>query len=128
MPGSDPEQQRQWQAKRDVAKAEPAPNGLAFDPTELLSRIWLQNLPLMRGRVASLEAAAEEARGGVLSPARRTEASDIAHKLAGALGMFGYPAGTDIARVMEQMLEANEPVDGPAFVALATQLRNALPL
>ncbi len=82
----------------------------------------------MRDRVASLEAAAGEALCGVLSQARRTEASDIAHKLAGSLGMFGYPVGTDIARVMEQMLESSEPVNGAAFVALATRLREALPL
>ncbi len=83
---------------------------------------------MMRDRVASLEAAAAEALSGPLSPERRIQASDLAHKLAGSLGMFGYPVGTDIARVMEQMLEAKEPVNGPVFAALASQLRAALPL
>lgn len=113
---------------REAPQQEPAPERPAFDPTELLSRIWLQNLPLMRDRVAFLEAAAAEALGGTLSPTRRTEASDIAHKLAGSLGMFGYPAGTDVARIMEQRLEAKQPLDGAEFVSLASQLRAALPL
>lgn len=100
----------------------------SFDPTELLSRLWLQNLPIMRDRVANLEAAAQESRLGELVPARRTEASDIAHKLAGSLGMFGYPAGTEIARELESLLEAPTPIDPSRFLQLAAQLRSVLPL
>ncbi len=82
----------------------------------------------MRDRIASLETAAEEALNGTLSAARRTEASDIAHKLAGSLGMFGYPAGTEISREMEGMLEAETPVDPAWFARLTHQLRSVLPL
>jgi hypothetical protein len=106
----------------------PATRARAFDPTELLSRLWRQNLPIMRERVACLEAAAQEALNGSLTPAARTSASDIAHKMAGSLGMFGYPVGTEIAREMEQMLEAEGSVDAARFVELAAQMRAALPL
>ena len=128
MSTSGPDDQKQWEARRDAPRPGPTLKQPAFDSAELLSRIWLQNLPIMRDRVASLETAAAEALHGTLSAARRTEASDIAHKLAGSLGMFGYPAGTDIARLMEQMLEAEDPVDAPAFVSRVVQLRAALPL
>ena len=100
----------------------------AFDPQELLSRLWQQNLPIMRERVASLEQAAQEALAGVLSPARRTGASDLAHKLAGSLGMFGYPAGTEISREMENLLESKEEFDPAQFALLAQRLRSVLPL
>ncbi len=99
-----------------------------FDPNELLSQIWQQNLPLMRERVACLERWASQAAAVELTPGGRTEASDLAHKLAGSLGMFGYPKGTDIAREMEQLLETEASLDGARFVRLAAELRSVLPL
>ena len=95
---------------------------------ELLSRLWRQNLPLLRHRVDSLDAAAAQALAGDLTDEARTQASDIAHKLAGSLGMFGYPAGTDVARKMELLLESEAPVDPSVFARLVAELRTALPL
>ena len=100
----------------------------SFDPAELLSRLWRQNLPIVRERIATLDAAAADALSGTLTAVRQTEASDIAHKLAGSLGMFGYPKGTEIARELEMMLEAALPVDHDRFAHLTAQLRSVLPL
>ncbi len=100
----------------------------AFNPAELLSRLWQQNLPLMRERVACLERAAQEAATGPLAPVARTEAADLAHKLAGSLGMFGYPKGTDISREIEAMLEAEGVPDGMRLVKLTADLRSVLGL
>jgi HPt (histidine-containing phosphotransfer) domain-containing protein len=94
---------------------------------ELLSRLWHQNLPIVRERVACLERAAQHAETGELAPALKVEASDLAHKLAGSLGMFGYPRGTDIAREIEHMLEHEAAIDGQRFVRLAA-LRSVLSL
>ncbi len=124
MPGSNAEQP----PSRDRPEDNSPPARRSFDPKELLSRLWLQNLPIMQDRMASLEAAAQNALKGTLSAAHRTQASDIAHKLAGSLGMFGYPAGTDISRQMEQMLESDGPLDPAHFALLAAQLRSILPL
>ena len=99
-----------------------------FDPTALLSRIWRQNLPIVQDRVVCLERAAEHAAAGSLTPERRTEAADTAHKLAGSLGMFGYPQGTDIARAVEEHLEAPGPVLPELLLRLSAELRAALPL
>ena len=82
----------------------------------------------MRDRLATLDTAAQEALSGSLTSSRRTEASDIAHKLAGSLGMFGYPVGTEIARELEQLLEAPAPLDPAHFGRLAAHLRSVLPL
>lgn len=99
-----------------------------FDATELLARLWKQNLPLLQERVATLETTSQEALVGRLTPSRRTEAADIAHKLAGSLGMFGYPRGTEIARELENLLEADGEPDPAALVRLSADLRISLPL
>ncbi len=109
-------------------RREPAPATDRFDPAEVLSRLWQQNLPVMRERVNGLDRAAHEAMAGRLSPSARTAASDLAHKLAGSLGMFGYPRGTEIAREIEHLLEAPEPPDPLLLVQLANDLRSILPL
>lgn len=101
------------------------PGGL---PAELLSRIWQQSLPLMRERVAVLQQAAQLACSDALSLEARTGAADLAHKLAGSLGMFGFPQGTEIAREMEQILEAKTSPDASRLHELAERLRSVLPL
>lgn len=99
-----------------------------LDPSELLSRLWQQNLPVMRERVTGLERAAQQAASGTLSPEARISASDIAHKLAGSLGMFGYPKGTEIAREIEHLLESEGDPDPAQLFALGQQLRSVLAL
>ena len=105
-----------------------APPRRRIDPSELLSRLWQQNLPLMRERVTNLEQAAQEAVAGSLTASARTAASDLAHKLAGSLGMFGYPRGTEIAREIEHLLEAEGDPEPSRFAELCLQLRSVLPL
>lgn len=67
----------------------------------LLKALWEKNLPVLRERVGVLERAAEASAAGTLSEELRVEAHAVAHKLAGSLGMFGYPEGTLIAREIE---------------------------
>lgn len=110
------------------AGGDSATTGRLAATSELLSRLWRQNLPLLRERVRTLEHAASEAASGTLSPEGRIGAADLAHKLAGSLGMFGYPRGTEIAREMETLLEADATLDGSRFLQLARDLRAALPL
>jgi HPt (histidine-containing phosphotransfer) domain-containing protein len=92
----------------------------------LLSRLWQRSLPLLRERLALLDAAASAAHAGTLTADLRAQAIDEAHKLTGSLGMFGYPDGTDIARKIEFLLEA--PGDPPPerLTELATELRAIL--
>jgi len=100
----------------------------ARDPKDLLARLWAQNTPLLRERLARLDVAAAEAQLGPLSEARRAEASDISHKFAGSLGMFGYPRGTEIARELEAMLEGEDLISAGEIQRLARELRSVLPL
>ena len=100
----------------------PAPN----DATKkLLAQLWEKSLPVLRERLAQLEAAAEPNR--TLSAEARREAANTAHKLAGSLGMFGYPKGTALARELEVLFEGALPVTDSAM-SLVERLRAELGL
>jgi len=53
---------------------------------------------------------------------------ETAHKLAGSLGMFGYPEGTDFARRIEHQLENDTPVDALQLAQNVAALRASLSL
>jgi hypothetical protein len=95
---------------------------------ELISALWERSVPLITDRLNGLDIACEAANLGRLSPIMRRGAMDTAHKLAGSLGMFGYPRGTELAREIEQMLEYDGVVDSGLLRELVVELRGCLPL
>jgi HPt (histidine-containing phosphotransfer) domain-containing protein len=95
---------------------------------QLIASLWERSVPLISERLAELDRASEAAVHSSLTPKLRTSAADTAHKLAGSLGMFGYPRGTELARELEQLLEGHEPVDAIALRQLVVALRSSLPL
>lgn len=95
---------------------------------QLLASLWQRNLPLLRQRLANLNAAAFHATAGQLSEDARKEAASIAHKLAGSLGMFGYFRGTELARELEILLDAEGPLPSSLFEELTRQLNRSLPI
>lgn len=95
---------------------------------QLITALWERSVPLISERLNSLDVACEAALAGRLSPLMRRGAADTAHKLAGSLGMFGYPRGTELAREIEQTLEFDGQVDAPALRQLVMELRASLPI
>ncbi len=95
---------------------------------KLLAALWERNLPVLRERFAQLELAAAAARAGTMTQPQRDGAIATAHKLAGSLGMFGYPEGTECARRIEQQLEASGPVDALRFGEDVAAMQAALSL
>jgi len=95
---------------------------------KLLASLWERNLPVLRDRFALLEYAVIAARAGTMTQPQRDEAITTAHKLAGSLGMFGYPEGTAFARRIEQHLEASGPVDALRFGEDVAAMQAALSL
>jgi HPt (histidine-containing phosphotransfer) domain-containing protein len=95
---------------------------------KMLASLWDRNLPILQLRIEELEQAASALRQGKLTPAVRDSACNTAHKLAGSLGMFGYPAGTDAARRIEQRLEGHAPVDAFGLASDVHALKAALPI
>jgi HPt (histidine-containing phosphotransfer) domain-containing protein len=68
---------------------------------QLLAQIWQRNQMQVRDRIAVLEQAAKAAAEDALNASLRADATSIAHKLAGSLGMFGFKEGTRLAREIE---------------------------
>jgi HPt (histidine-containing phosphotransfer) domain-containing protein len=73
---------------------------------ELLKQLWAQHRDTVFERLAIVEAASVGALE--LDDAARAEARSAAHKLAGALGNFGYQQGTDWARESERIFERGD--------------------
>lgn len=91
----------------------------------LLAALWLRNRPVIEERLDVLDRAAAAAAAGILDVDSREQAADVAHKLAGSLGMYGYDEGTRLARKLELLLDYRTP-DPEQIRKLATELRASL--
>ncbi|MBF1999885.1 MAG: PAS domain-containing protein [Synechococcales cyanobacterium M58_A2018_015] len=56
----------------------------------------------------------------------RQQAQQEAHKLAGSLGIFGYPQGSDWARELEQLLAAADPIEVNRYQQLVQAIEQQL--
>ena len=78
----------------------------AGSPLAAIAAIWQRQVPQTRQRLLVLRKAADSlSETRTIEPDLRAEALDIAHKLAGSLGMFGYGNATDHARAVERELD-----------------------
>lgn len=78
-------------------------------------------------RLTVLDQAAIALQQGALSPQLQQEARQAAHKMAGSLGMFGFPDGSKIGRDLEECLQEPLNSDQQARVpTLVAQLHQAL--
>ena|ERR1700679_2598052 len=91
----------------------------------LIANLWQRNQPQTLDRLALLDRAAAAAAAEQLTPELREEATSVAHKLAGSLGMFGFPDGTRLARELELHL-GSATLDHATLTLLANQLRASL--
>lgn len=82
--------------------------------------------PAIDDRLAALRQAAEALEAGHLPESVRVAAQSAAHKLAGSLGLFGYGAGSHLARRLEDWLHQPNLLEGPFFLTLVDQLNQQL--
>jgi hypothetical protein len=68
----------------------------------MINAIWQRSKERVAGHVEILQQAKRLAFRSELDEPARLRAVDSAHKLAGVLGTFGLPRGTDLARVVEE--------------------------
>jgi HPt (histidine-containing phosphotransfer) domain-containing protein len=89
-----------------------------------IAALWRDARPRALDRVATLESAVAALRDGALGADAAAEATREAHKLAGALGTFGMPAGSRHARAVEQRLAVGAgPGDAAALADEVAALR-----
>lgn len=91
----------------------------------VLAQLWQKNRPIVEERLATLDRASAAAASGRLSSDLRKEAAQAAHKLAGALGMYGYEEGTNIAREIDALLSSDAP-SVAQLAELTARLRTAV--
>ena len=96
-----------------------------LSPGQKIAALWQRNLPQVHDRLTLLDRTAQDAAAGTLAPELLEEATAIAHKFAGSLGMFGFHEGSAIARQIEQQL-GGSPVDAALLAERTGQLRQSL--
>jgi HPt (histidine-containing phosphotransfer) domain-containing protein len=92
----------------------------------VLAELWKKNLPVIHERLDLLDKFGTAAASGKLDEPTRIEALNIAHKLAGSLGMYGYQQGTEVASKMERILKSPTPETLLTLRSLAADLRKSL--
>jgi DNA-binding response OmpR family regulator len=84
----------------------PPPTGSAAVVHSTVAQIWAEVKGLSDDRLKILEQAAQALQDGTCDLTLQQQASQAAHKLAGALGSFGFPEGSTIARSLETQFDA----------------------
>ena len=88
-----------------------------------IARIWVESEGVMHARLDAIDAAGAAVLAGSLDAERRAAATSGAHKLAGSLGTFGLPQGSDLASELEVMLRAPGIPPAMRLSELAERLR-----
>jgi DNA-binding response OmpR family regulator/HPt (histidine-containing phosphotransfer) domain-containing protein len=83
---------------------------------QILTDIWNRHYAQILDRVASIDRAIVTLEDRSLTPEIRHQAWQSAHTLAGTLGTFGLPLGSQIAKQIELQLDANTELT-PAQIA-----------
>jgi HPt (histidine-containing phosphotransfer) domain-containing protein len=77
---------------------------------DLLATLWCRSEDLIAERLEVLRSSYRRLLENSADEGARRTGADAAHKLAGILGTFGLPAGTEFARQTEVALEARSPL------------------
>lgn len=75
----------------------------------MISALWTRSRHTVVERASLLQTAGDLLIENRLDPATQRSAVDSAHKLAGVLGTFGLPRGTDLAREAEVLFGQTTP-------------------
>jgi diguanylate cyclase (GGDEF)-like protein len=98
------------------------PAGARVDPGAAMNAIWLAHRESVLERLDALDRAVAEMMVGALSEESRREGEHEAHKLAGAVGTFGYQRASELAREIELALAPNAEAETARIPALADAL------
>ncbi len=88
----------------------------------MLVEIWNRYYDQMSARVETIEHAIATLKARSLSPETRLQAWQSAHTLAGALGTFGLPLGSQAAKQIELLLDAKTELTSAQIVQLQAKV------
>ena len=104
-----------------------ATTSLADEARVAAIALWDQFKPPIFERMESLDRAIAKLKTGLLPEAQRQAAAGDAHKLAGSLGMFGFPEGSRLGQEIERWFEsATETQELDQLQALVAALHQEL--
>ena len=89
---------------------------------EMLQAMWKTSRPAILERFQTIRDAEKMLASGSLDEDARKNAESAAHKLAGVLGTFGLPQGTQLASQIEVLLASSAPIDATHVHELAASL------
>ena len=87
-----------------------------------LNEIWRASRPLILERMAVLHATHSALAADLHNDDARREGREAAHKLAGVLGTFGLPRGSELASALETILMADTPLTAADLTTLTTHI------
>lgn len=88
-----------------------------------LAKVWLDSQPRILERLAKLEQISATLRAGELDERCREDALDAAHKLSGALGLFGFKEASACAAEIEALLAQTPLPESTTLAQLVARLR-----
>jgi DNA-binding response OmpR family regulator/HPt (histidine-containing phosphotransfer) domain-containing protein len=98
---------------------------------DFLNETWLTTKPKSLDQITVLLQAIRNLRANCLNSQQQSEARQIAHTLAGTLGIFGLTKPVHLARQLEHWLGGREPLNSrhatlmqPLVIALQQELQN----
>lgn len=112
----------------DAAPPDAAPSEVPVLPKQQalelsVAEIWQRTQGMSLKRIAALSQFVPTLKAAQVDQASRQQAIQIAHKLAGSLGTFGYETGSQLARQLESLLQLKlEPLTQLAQRQIAPQV------
>jgi|SRR5882724_3249728 len=94
----------------DPRPPQAAPEEITGKLHDLLATLWSRSRVTIGERLDILRTTHRVLRANPGDKNARRAGADAAHKLAGILGTFGLPDGTNLARQVEVMLESAAPI------------------
>jgi HPt (histidine-containing phosphotransfer) domain-containing protein len=94
----------------DTRSPHAAPEEVTGKLHDLLATLWSRSRQTINDRLDVLRATHRTLRTHPADRNARRAGADAAHKLAGILGTFGLPEGTNLARRVELMLDSTKPI------------------
>lgn len=87
-----------------------------------LAVLWQSSRPAILERLATLQSAYETLRRNPAELEARQNGREAAHKLAGILGVFGLPQGSETASVLEDLLKHQDPLTPEDLTTLHSRI------
>jgi diguanylate cyclase (GGDEF)-like protein len=104
-----------------------SPKDLATDASSAIQSLWLEVRDSVLARVDVLDRALDSLEAGSLDIGLRRSAEREAHRLAGLVGTFGFPVGSELAAQLEHELMAGPAQESaPRLAEMARDLRREL--